>query len=102
MRQAAGSLQYAVFAVTSQLGDPTTYPVLVAFTATTTLAPETWNTAAWVTEAPVTVPAGTYLLQCLIGPGGTIELARGQYTAWVTITANPEAPVLQAGTYTIF
>jgi hypothetical protein len=51
----------------------------------------------WVTASWTTAPAGTYLAQCLVGPDGDTNLARGIYGAWVRITDSPEIPVTLVG-----
>lgn len=53
-----------------------------------------WKAAAWDTDASTTPP--TYIAQCLVGPGGTIALAKGTYDIWVKVTDSPEIPALQA------
>jgi hypothetical protein len=95
--QSALSLQYVPFAVTSALGDPTAYTVEAAFAPLADPTPGTWCAATWVQDAPV----GTYVAQCLVGPGGTIQLDVGDYVCYLRITANPEIPVLQAGALSI-
>ena len=98
-QQSVASLQYAVFAVTSQLGDPSAYPVYAAFTTSAATPPQSWTAAAWIGAAAT---PDTYLLELLVGPGSSLQLAKGQYAAWVRIEANPEIPVLRAGMYTIY
>lgn len=51
----------------------------------------------WVDASWTTAPAGTYLAQCLVGPDGDADLARGIYGAWVRITDSPEIPVTLVG-----
>jgi hypothetical protein len=49
--------------------------------------------------------AATYAdgsVRVLVGPGGAVELAVGDYMVWVRVTANPEIPVRQAGRIVIF
>ncbi|MFD9949708.1 hypothetical protein ACFWYW_55520 [Nonomuraea sp. NPDC059023] len=46
-----------------------------------------WKAATW--------DSGAYKL--LIGPGGTLTLAAGTYTAWVRLTAAPEVVVRRSG-----
>lgn len=75
--------------------DPTLDTVSWAFT-TPTGSPTVWYTGSWDTD-----PAGTPLAQVLVGPSGTVTLARGTYTAWVKITDNPEIPVAAVGTVQI-
>lgn len=40
---------------------------------------------------------GTYVMQCMVGPGGTVNLAKGSYYAWARLTdaASGEQPVAQ-------
>lgn len=98
-QQSVASLQYAVFAVTSQLGDPTGYPAYAAFTTSAATPPQSWTPASWI--GPSATP-DTYLLELLVGPGSSLQLAKGQYAAWVRVEANPEIPVLRAGMYIIY
>jgi len=103
MRQSALSLQYVGCYVTptDRPGyDPTADTVQFAFTAQGAVpAVGDWKTGSWET---VTGPPTQYKAKCLVGPGGTIELAKGVYEVWVKITDNPEQPVLTVDTLTIF
>jgi len=53
--------------------------------------------ATWVAAEPA--DAGT--VQVLVGPGGAVEPAPGDYTIYVRIAADPERPVLRSGPITI-
>src|SRR2546423_15682916 len=56
--------------------------------------PVSWFAAAWLS-------GGTgkgYVAQCLVGPGGVVQLAAGQaYDVWSKILGTPEQPVKFAG-----
>src|SRR6266576_4335060 len=52
-----------------------------------------WKSATWETDATATPTR--YLARCLVGPGGTVTLATGQYDVWVKVTHSPEIAVLQ-------
>lgn len=54
-----------------------------------------WNAAAWETT-----PTG-YLIACLVGPSGTIQLVPGSYAIWVKVGDNPEVLVDQVGSLTV-
>jgi hypothetical protein len=74
--------------------DPTSDLVEMAFTAVS-VDPDSgdWHTGSW-TDAP----GGTFLAQCLVGPGsGGVALGRGIYDWWVRITDNPTIPVVNVG-----
>jgi len=52
-----------------------------------------WHTGSWDTA-----PGGTYLAQCLVGPGtGGVVLGLGIYSWWVRVTDNPTIPVAEVG-----
>jgi hypothetical protein len=78
--------------------NPTGNAVAMAF-PTTNIAPAAgasdWKAATWDTDS-TTTPA-TYRAQCLVGPGGTVELAAGTYYMFVKVTDTPEAPILPCG-----
>lgn len=78
------------------LVDPSADAVAMAFLAGQA-APESgdWLAASWDVDSTVT-PA-RYWAQCLVGPGGTVELAAGVYSVWVRVTDAPEIPVRRAG-----
>jgi hypothetical protein len=57
------------------------------------------KTASWDTDA-TTVPP-TYRAQCLVGPGGAVELAAGTYRVWVRVADSPETPLKPAGHITV-
>lgn len=78
--------------------NPTGNAVAMAFTATDTApaaAASDWKAASWDTDT-TTTPA-TYRAQCLVGPGGTVELTAGTYYLFVKVTDSPEAPILPCG-----
>jgi hypothetical protein len=79
--------------------DPTGDVVQFAFMSNWALpADSNWTTGTW---SDSTAP-GIYLAQCLVGPAnGALDLDVGVYTIWLTITDQPEVPVLNAGTLTI-
>jgi hypothetical protein len=54
-----------------------------------------WRAASWDVDS--TGSPARYRAQCLVGPGGTAELAAGVYNVWVRVTDNPEVPVRRAG-----
>lgn len=99
--QLASSLQYVPVVVTALGGNPTTDVVAIAFTAPGA-DPQTtdWKTASWNTG--VNPGVNQYLAQCLVGPGGTVQLTVGTYAIWVRVTDNPEIPALPAGTLQIY
>lgn len=91
------SLEYVrIGSVSAQFGgiavNPTADVVKMAFMSSTA-APSVsdWKTASWNT-----VGAGQYQIQCLIGPGGVIQLTPGYWYVWVQITDNPETIVRSA------
>lgn len=49
-------------------------------------------------------PIRSYVAQCLVGPGGVIALARGQWYVWLRITdaTAGETPVFPTGVLIIF
>jgi hypothetical protein len=70
--------------------------VKMAFLATgTSPSSGDWKTAQWDTDATTT--PSTYRAQCLVGPGGTIVLAAGDYVVWVQVNHSPELTALAAG-----
>lgn len=71
--------------------DPTIDPVQMAFPAVGE-DPVTWYAATWETDAVTSATSA----RCLVGPGGTVELAVGFYDVYVKITDSPEEPVLRA------
>lgn len=79
-----------------QLISPLNDPVQMAFTAID-VDPVSgdWNAAEWEQAGR------TYYARCLVGPGGTVTLAKGSYSIWVQITASPTQPVLRGGTLQI-
>lgn len=93
------SRQYVKVPVTAKLAgvllNPTTDVVRMAFSPMGS-PPATWTGATWETDS-TTTPA-TYLARMMVGPGGTIQLARAIYDIWVQVTDNPEIPVLRSPT----
>jgi hypothetical protein len=89
--------EYVPALVTSEAGgvpvDPTADPVQMAFVAPgTNPAPGDWQAAIWDSGSV----NGAHTALCLIGPGGTIQLAAGVYAVWVKITDSPEVPAIKA------
>lgn len=54
-----------------------------------------WYPASWE-SVDLTGAAGSYTALCMVGPGGTTQLAPGQYQVSVRITDNPEIPAIPA------
>ena len=78
--------------------NPTTSAVSMAFTAATAEPVSgDWKAASW---DPVATCSG-YLAQCLIGPGGVVALADGEYAVWIRIVHDEENVQRRAGTLTI-
>lgn len=50
-----------------------------------------WKNAIWQTVND------DFIANILVGPGGDIELGRGDYDILIKITDDPEVPVLRAG-----
>lgn len=78
--------------------NPTGDVVAMAFTTGDAL-PGAWVTAAWASTSPRS--DGSYVAQCLVGPGGATTLAVGSYSIWLKITDSPEIPVENVGLLTI-
>jgi hypothetical protein len=99
------SLEYVQATVTAAVAgapyNPTSDVVKFAFLAPgTSPYGATWCAASWAsTESPT--GTGDYTAQCLVGPGGAVQLAPGSYQVWVQITDSPEVPVLPAYLLTI-
>lgn len=75
--------------------DPTGDTVKLAFISTGALpADDDFKTAFWETDTTTDPNRPIYTALCLVGPGGTIELARGSYRVYVKITDSPEVPVI--------
>src|ERR1035441_10677135 len=91
---------YLVPVAATRLGVPynlTGDTVQFAFMPTPTQVPGNtdWVSGSWDTSsASVLYP---YSAKCLVGPGGTITLGIGSYTAYVKVTDSPEIPVFVAG-----
>ena len=81
--------------------NPTADSVVMAFVPVGTVpASGDWKAATWEVEnATAQVP--TYNARCLVGPGGTVQLAQGSYVVWVKVTDSPEIPVLQSDALTV-
>lgn len=95
------SLQYVGVPVKALALDGTTFnptgnTVQMAFMPQATQAPQNtdWQTAIWATRSGNILEP--YAAECLVGPGGTIQLAIGTYIIYVKITSSPEIPVMQA------
>jgi hypothetical protein len=99
--QSALSREYVAVAITAKAAgtpiNPTGDTVEFAFT-TGTAKPGAgdWKTGSWDGTQPQT-PSNAYIAHCLVGPGGTVELAAGRYRMWVRVTDNPEVPVIPFG-----
>lgn len=63
--------------------DPTGTTVRAAFLTNSRTEPEEadWKACTWQTNL-----IGTYVAQCLVGPGGTVALVQGRYYCWLRIT----------------
>jgi hypothetical protein len=77
--------------------NPTALPAYMSF-ADGSGTPSAWNNGSW---AWTTAAFGYYLVQCLVGPSGTIALESGAYTVWVKIGGSGAVPVTRTGTLTI-
>jgi hypothetical protein len=99
--QSALSREYVATAITATAAgtpiNPTGDTVEFAFTAVSAdPAPGDWKTGSWDGTQP-RAPGNAYIAHCLVGPGGTVQLAVGKYTMWVRVTDNPEVPVIPFG-----
>jgi hypothetical protein len=99
--QSSLSTAYVPVIITIRGDDPTANLVQMAFTLNgADPADGDWRSASW-SATPGPLP-GDFIAQCLIGPnGGTIALAKGDYSTWAKITANPEVPVIPCGQLTV-
>ncbi len=93
----ASSLEYVRVDITARSEglplDPTADTVQMAFTLDGAVPTSSdWNVAIWQTDTTTTPP--TYTALCLVGPGGTVELAEGEWSVWVKVTDSPEVPVV--------
>lgn len=102
--QSQASKQYVRALVTAIVAgapyNPTADTVAFAFTepGTSALGAQ-WSTGSWAnTESS---GSGGYIAQCLVGPGGAVQLAPGSYQVWVQVTDSPETPVIPAYLLTI-
>lgn len=78
--------------------NPTTYTPQMAFL--TGYGPpqlSDWQAATWDSTE-----VGTYVLQCLVGPTGTVTLTANTYYVWVQIAATPETVIEPAGEVRVF
>lgn len=99
------SLQFVQATVTPIVGgvpyNPTADTVEMTFIPPGTSAVGAqWFTGEWASSESVG-GGGSYLAQCLVGPGGTTQLAPGSYQVCVRVTDNPEIPVMNAYLLTI-
>lgn len=103
-RQSVLSKEMVNFHVSASLAgqvvNPTSAPaktVDVAFLTNSRGEPVSgdWKAASWDTTV-----IGTYVAQCLVGPGGTFVPVAGRYYTWVRITdtASSETVIRQVGT----
>lgn len=61
--------------------------------------PSSWLAASWLQGSP----AKGYVAQCLVGPGGVVQLTAGlTYDVWSKITGSPESPAIFAGTLEVY
>jgi hypothetical protein len=102
--QDALSLQYVQASVTTTAEgtavNPTGDVVAFAFTAVGAKpASGDWQVGSWDGTTPRA--DGSYVAQCLVGPGGTIALTVAKYMMWVRVTDNPEIPVIDVGVLSI-
>ena len=95
------SLQYVGVPVKATASDgtvlnPTADTVQMAFMPQATQVPQNtdWQSASWATRSNNILEP--YAAQCLVGPGGAIQLAIGTYIIYVKVTGSPEIPVMQA------
>ena len=63
--------------------------------------PQAGDFKAAVWDVDTTTNPATYTALCLVGTGGTITLAAGQYAVWVKVTDNPEHPALYVDMLTV-
>ena len=94
-------VQVPVTVITPAGYDPTGDTVQFAFIPASYPQPlpgsSDWNAGSWVT-----FPGPVYWAQILVGPlNGGVNLAAGNYLAWLKITDSPAVPVLQPFTLTI-
>lgn len=80
--------------------DPTSAIAEMAFMAGPLIEPGAgdWKACNWdVTRV------GTYVMQCLVGPGGTVSLAKGGYYVWARLTdaASGEIPLRQVARFLV-
>lgn len=78
--------------------NPTSDVVAMAFTTGDAL-PSAWVAASWASTSPRS--DGSYVAQCLVGPGGDTTLVVGSYSIWLKIIDSPEIPVEPVGLLTI-
>lgn len=95
----AASLEYVPVTVTATKQgaeyNPTGDVVQFAFTSPgASLVGAQWFTGSWDSTSPR--PDGSFVAQCLVGPGGAAQLAPGEYQVSVKITDSPEVPVKPA------
>lgn len=99
-RQSVLSKELVNFDVSASLAglpvNPTSKTVEVAFLTSSRAEPgaEDWKAAAWDTTL-----IGTYVAQCLVGPGGTFVPVAGRYYTWVRIidVSSLETVIRQVG-----
>lgn len=101
----AASLEYVQAFVTATVQgapyNPTSDAVAFAFIAPgTSPVGAQWYSGSWDSTS-ANSGTNSYIAQCLVGPGGTVQLAAGSYQVWVQITDNPEVPVIPAYLLTI-
>lgn len=62
--------------------------------------PVNWFAGSWETDHSTGTPR--YYAQCLVGPGGAVELAVGKYEVFLKVSDNPETPVRKLGVLSIY
>ena len=89
------NIRFPVFADTGGgLANPTSDTVQMAFLPGSSQLPivTDWHAGTWDTNV-----IGGYVAQIMVGPGGAVALAAGEYYAWVQLTDGSEIVVRQAG-----
>lgn len=91
----ATSLEEVPVAVTVPIGiNPTGTPPQMAFLVA---PPPVQPTAGQYINGTWQASVQPFIALCLVGPGGAVQLAQGQYNVWLKITATPEVPVKWCG-----
>lgn len=77
--------------------NPTGDTVQFAFAPSATYVPQVSDWVAGVWQTDTSSLLYPYLAQCLVGPGGAINLGIGTYVIYIKVSDSPEVPVLTAG-----